>query len=164
MPALRLHRAPFKMAKTFENGSNAGSASISAPRNRPPQLASRLLPHTRGTALAVCSPPLTFGDRPGAALHRRVIPVFSHSMKTAVAQQVPQQWTQILGWLAADEEVQVTQDDRVVARILPAPPAPAPATPATPDFLARACAIWGTAPAGEPLSALVDESRGAGVL
>ena len=77
-------------------------------------------------------------------------------MKTAVAQQVPQQWAQILGWLAADEEVQVTQDDRIVARILPAP-----AAPATPDFLARARAIWGTAPAGEPLSALVSESRGA---
>ena len=77
-------------------------------------------------------------------------------MKTAVAQQVPQQRGQILGWLAADEEGQVTQDDRIVARILPEP-----AVPATPDFLARARAIWGTAPAGESLSALVHESRGA---
>jgi len=76
-------------------------------------------------------------------------------MKTAVAQQVPEQWGQILGWLAADEEVQVTQDDRIVARILPAAPAPA-----TPDFLARARAIWGATPAGEPLSELVNESRG----
>lgn len=76
-------------------------------------------------------------------------------MKTAAAQQVPQQWSQILGWLAADEEVQVTQDDRIVARILPAP-----AAPATPDFLARARAIWGAAPAGAPLSELVSESRG----
>jgi antitoxin (DNA-binding transcriptional repressor) of toxin-antitoxin stability system len=76
-------------------------------------------------------------------------------MKTAAAHQVTQQWTQILGWLAADEEVQVTQDDRIVARILPAT-----AAPATPDFLARARAIWGPAPEGEPLSVVVDESRG----
>jgi antitoxin (DNA-binding transcriptional repressor) of toxin-antitoxin stability system len=80
-------------------------------------------------------------------------------MKTATAQQVPQQWIEILGWLAADEEVQVTLEDRVVARIVPSP-----AAPATPDFLARARAIWGAAPAGEPLSALVDHSRGAGGL
>ena len=40
-------------------------------------------------------------------------------MKTATTQQVPQQWAQILRWLASDEEVQVTQDERIIARILP---------------------------------------------
>jgi len=35
------------------------------------------------------------------------------------------------------EEVQVTQQDKVVARVGPARPAPQP------DFLARAKAIWG---------------------
>jgi antitoxin (DNA-binding transcriptional repressor) of toxin-antitoxin stability system len=40
-------------------------------------------------------------------------------MKTATIQQVPQQWAQILRWLASDEEVQVTQDERIIARILP---------------------------------------------
>ena len=40
-------------------------------------------------------------------------------MKTATIQQVPQQWTQILGWLASDEEVQITEDERIIARILP---------------------------------------------
>lgn len=94
----------------------------------------------------------------GAALHPRVDPVFSVPMKTAVAQQVPMQWGQIPGWLAADEEAQVTQDDRIVARILPAP-----AAPATPDFLARAQAVWGAASEGEPLSAMVSESRGDGL-
>ena len=76
-------------------------------------------------------------------------------MKTASVKHVPLQWTQILAWLAADEEVQITEENRIVARILPAP-----ATPATPDFLARARAIWGETPAGAPLSALVSESRG----
>jgi hypothetical protein len=32
-------------------------------------------------------------------------------MKTASAQQVPQQWPEILRWVAAGEEVQVTQHD-----------------------------------------------------
>ena len=40
-------------------------------------------------------------------------------MKTTTTQQVPQQWEQILRWLASDEEVQVTQDERIIARILP---------------------------------------------
>ena len=74
-------------------------------------------------------------------------------MKTARAQQVPQQWTEILGWVAAGEEVQVTHEDQVVARVVPARPA------ATPDFLARAKAVWGEAP-GQPLSAVVSEARG----
>jgi hypothetical protein len=41
------------------------------------------------------------------------------SMKTATTQQLSQQWTQILRWLASDEEVLVTQDERIIARILP---------------------------------------------
>lgn len=40
-------------------------------------------------------------------------------MKTTTTEQVPQQWAQILRWLASDEEVQVTQDERIIARILP---------------------------------------------
>ena len=37
-----------------------------------------------------------------------------------------------------------------------------PVTPpvSEPDFLSRAKAIWGEAPAGKPLSALVSEARG----
>ena len=84
-------------------------------------------------------------------------------MKTTLAQQVPFQWAEILTWLAADEEVQLTADDRVVARIVPAHPAPATANIASPDFLARAQAIWGQNPTGELLSALVTDSRGGGV-
>jgi len=79
---------------------------------------------------------------------------YTPGMKTATIQQVPQQWPQILDWLACDEEVQVTRNDRIIARIVPAPTTPAP------DFLARAQAVWGTTPAGPPLSAIVDESRG----
>ena len=74
-------------------------------------------------------------------------------MKTASVQQVPQQWPEILRWVAAGEEVQVTQQDQVVARVVPAKPV------ATPDFLARAKAVWGEAPAGQPLSAVVTEAR-----
>ena len=75
-------------------------------------------------------------------------------MKTATVQQVPQKWPEILRWVAAGEEVQVTQRDQVVAKVVPAQPV------ATPDFLARAKAVWGEAPAGKPLSAVVSEARG----
>jgi antitoxin (DNA-binding transcriptional repressor) of toxin-antitoxin stability system len=75
-------------------------------------------------------------------------------MKTASVQQVPQQWPQIMRWVAAGEEVQVTEQDQVIAKVVPAT-----ATP-TPDFLTRAKAVWGEAPTGKPLSALVSEGRG----
>ena len=75
-------------------------------------------------------------------------------MKTATIQKVPQQWPKILDWLACDEKVQVTRNDRIIARIVPAPTAP------TPDFLASAQAFWGAGPEGRPLSTIVDESRG----
>jgi len=78
-------------------------------------------------------------------------------MKTASIQQVPQQWPEILGWIAAGEEVQVTQQDQVVAKVVPVRSA---APVATPDFLARAKAVWGETPSGKPLSALVSEARG----
>ena len=77
-------------------------------------------------------------------------------MKTASIQQVPQQWTEILGWVAAGEEVQVTNQEKVIAKVVPA----TPATAAQPDFLARARAIWGEQPPGKLLSALVSEARG----
>jgi antitoxin (DNA-binding transcriptional repressor) of toxin-antitoxin stability system len=75
-------------------------------------------------------------------------------MKTASVQQLPQQWPQILRWVAAGEEVQVTQQDKVVARVVPAKPA------RQPDFLARAKAVWGEQPQGKSLSEVVAEARG----
>ena len=75
-------------------------------------------------------------------------------MKTASVQHVPQKWPEILRWVAAGEEVQVTQQDQVVARVVPAQPA------ATPDFLARAKAVWGETPPGKVLSTVVSEARG----
>lgn len=75
-------------------------------------------------------------------------------MKTASVHQVPQQWTEILRWVADGEEVEVTQQDQVVARVVPARPV------ATPDFLARARAIWGETQPGRPLSAIVSAARG----
>lgn len=82
-------------------------------------------------------------------------------MKSASIQQVPQQWAQILRWIAAGEEVQVMQHDAVVARLVPvSPPGQAgPPSPAQPDFLARAKAIWGDLPSGKPLSAIIADAR-----
>ena len=78
------------------------------------------------------------------------------NMKTATAEQLPQQWPQILRWVADGEEVQVTEDDKVVARLLP------PVVAAGPDFVARAKAIWGESPSGVLLSQAVSEARGNG--
>ena len=75
-------------------------------------------------------------------------------MKTASVQQLPQQWPEILRWVAAGEEVQVTEQNKVVARVVPAMPVPQP------DFLARAKAVWGEQPPGKPLSEAVAEARG----
>ena len=75
-------------------------------------------------------------------------------MKTASVQQLPQQWPEILRWVAAGEEVQVTEQNKVVARVVPAAPVPQP------DFLARAKAVWGEQPPGKALSEVVAEARG----
>jgi antitoxin (DNA-binding transcriptional repressor) of toxin-antitoxin stability system len=77
-------------------------------------------------------------------------------MKSATTDQVPQQWPQILQWVAAGEEVQLTRQDKVIARLLPA-------DIASPDFLARAKTVWGESPAGKPLSEVVAEARGGGL-
>ena len=74
-------------------------------------------------------------------------------MKTAAISELPKAWTDILRWVTAGEEVQLTDSDKTVARVLP----PAPATP---DFLSRAQAIWGEKPEGKLLSSLVEEGRG----
>jgi antitoxin (DNA-binding transcriptional repressor) of toxin-antitoxin stability system len=79
---------------------------------------------------------------------------YSDAMKTASVQQVPQQWAEILRWVAAGEEVEVTQQDQVVAKVVPVKQT------VTPDFLARAKAIWGETPSGKALSAVVSEARG----
>jgi len=77
-------------------------------------------------------------------------------MKTASVQQLPERWPEILRWVAAGEEVEVTQQDKVIAKVVPAAPALSP----QPDFLARAKAIWGEQPTGKPLSEVVAEARG----
>lgn len=69
---------------------------------------------------------------------------------------MPQQWPEISRWVVAGEEVEVTQQDKVVAKVVPATSARVP----QPDFLSRARNIWGEQPPGKPLSAVVTEGRG----
>lgn len=75
-------------------------------------------------------------------------------MKTAAISELPKVWADILSWVSAGEEVQLTDSNKTVARVLPP-------TPVAPDFLARAQAIWGDQPGGTTLSSLVEEGRGA---
>ena len=74
-------------------------------------------------------------------------------MKTATIQQVPERWPDILKWVASGEEVQMTDHDTVVAKLVPA-------GATQPDFVGRAKAIWGENPAGKSLSTIVAEARG----
>jgi antitoxin (DNA-binding transcriptional repressor) of toxin-antitoxin stability system len=74
-------------------------------------------------------------------------------VKTASVQQVPEQWPDILRWVASGEEVQMTDHNKVVATLVPA-------DVPQPDFLSRAKAIWGENPPGKSLSAIVSDARG----
>jgi antitoxin (DNA-binding transcriptional repressor) of toxin-antitoxin stability system len=74
-------------------------------------------------------------------------------VKTATVQQVPERWPDILKWVKSGEEVQVTDHDKVVAKLVPA-------AMSHPDFVGRAKAIWGENPAGNSLSEIVVEGRG----
>jgi antitoxin (DNA-binding transcriptional repressor) of toxin-antitoxin stability system len=40
-------------------------------------------------------------------------------VKTATVQQVQAQWPDILKWVAAGDEVQVTDHDKIVAKLVP---------------------------------------------
>jgi antitoxin (DNA-binding transcriptional repressor) of toxin-antitoxin stability system len=74
-------------------------------------------------------------------------------MKTAAVQQVPQDWDEILRRAVAGEEVQLTEHDKVMARLVPK------SASTGPDFVARAKRIWGEMPAGRSLSEIVFETR-----
>jgi len=74
-------------------------------------------------------------------------------VKTATVQQAQERWADIMKWVASGEEVQMTDHDKVVAKIVPA-------GASQPDFVGRAKAIWGENPPGQFLSAIVAEARG----
>lgn len=75
-------------------GFRRAAQSISPP-NGSPDLLSR---HNRRTVVLLAR-----------ARHSIEMP-----MKTASVQQLPEQWPQILRWVAAGEEVEVTQQDKVI--------------------------------------------------
>lgn len=81
-------------------------------------------------------------------------------MKIATAEQIPQQWPEILHWLASEEEVQIVDSGRIVARIVP--PLIHDLSPKTSDYVGRAQSIWGAKPEGATLSEIVHDSRGTG--
>ncbi len=69
-------------------------------------------------------------------------------MKTANADAVPQQWSDILGWLGAGEEVEIRRDGAAVARVIPLPERQDANGIDWPDFVGRAQRIWGEQIAG----------------
>lgn len=76
-------------------------------------------------------------------------------MKTATIREMQHNLSEVLSWVERGEEVQVLRRNKVVARLLPPRPQPSQ----SPDFVARARAVWGDAPKGVALSAIVSVSR-----
>jgi antitoxin (DNA-binding transcriptional repressor) of toxin-antitoxin stability system len=82
--------------------------------------------------------------------------VIMSNMKTATIREVQHNLSEVLSCVARGEEVAVLRRGKMVAKLVP----PDPRAPESPDFLARAQAVWGDKPAGRPLSQIVSESRG----
>ena len=77
-------------------------------------------------------------------------------MKTATIRKMQHNLSEVLSWVQRGEEVHVLRRNKVVARLLPPQPQPSK----SPDFVARARAVWGDSPKGAALSSVVSESRG----
>ncbi len=74
-------------------------------------------------------------------------------VKAASVDQVPEQWADILKWVRSGEEVQMTDHNEVVAKLVPA-------GASGPDFVKRAKVVWGENPPGKSLSEIVSDARG----
>ena len=78
-----------------------------------------------------------------------------YHMKTATIRQVRHDFSTVLAWVAAGEEVTVLNRTRPVARLCP-PRAQTPAKFKMPDFAARAKAIFGDS---KPIQNIILEER-----
>jgi len=80
-------------------------------------------------------------------------------MNTANVDAVPQQWSAILGWLGAGEEVELRRGGTAVAKVIPIPERPDATGLVWPDFVGRARGIWGAPVGGESLTAALLRER-----
>ncbi len=83
--------------------------------------------------------------------------VIMSNMRTATIRDVQHNLADVLSCVERGEEVIVLRRGKMVAKLVPPDPSPR----ASPDFLARAKAVWGSEPKGRRLSEIVSESRGA---
>lgn len=79
-----------------------------------------------------------------------------YNMRNATIRQVQHHLNQVLAWVESGEEVQIFRRKRLVAKLVP----PLRDGAATPDFVTRAKRVWGAAPRGKLLSAVLAEDRG----
>ncbi len=82
--------------------------------------------------------------------------VMMSNMRTATIREVQHHLSEVLSCVARGEEVAVLRRGKMVAKLVP----PEPRAPQSPDFLARARAVWGDEPEGRALSRIASESRG----
>jgi antitoxin (DNA-binding transcriptional repressor) of toxin-antitoxin stability system len=81
-------------------------------------------------------------------------------MKTANVDAVPQQWSDILGWLGAGEEVELRRGEMTVAKVIPIPERHDATKPVWPDFVSRAQRIWVGQTGGGSLTEALLRERG----
>ena len=81
---------------------------------------------------------------------------FCLTMKTATVADLRNRFPSVFRWIGEGETVELTKRGRIVARIVPAPPAK-PLKFKMPDFAARTRKIMGENPAVHP--SIVDEER-----
>ena len=66
-----------------------------------------------------------------------------HHMKKATVRDLRYRFREVENLLREGEEIQITKRKRVIAKLMPCPPAPPPRRP---DFLARLQAVYGNLP------------------
>ena len=81
------------------------------------------------------------------------------SMKSANVDAVPQQWSDILGWLGAGEEVELRRGGTAIAKVIPLNEQQVTTELVWPDFVGRARRIWAAQNGGESLTAALIRER-----
>ena len=80
-----------------------------------------------------------------------------HHMKKATVRDLRYRFREVENLLREGEEIQITKRRRVIAKLMPCPPAPPPRRP---DFLARLRTVYGNTPVKVSGAELIARERG----
>jgi antitoxin (DNA-binding transcriptional repressor) of toxin-antitoxin stability system len=80
-----------------------------------------------------------------------------HHMKKATVRDLRYRFREVENLLREGEEIQITKRRRVIAKLMPCPPAPPPRRP---DFLGRLQTVYGNTPLEVSGAELIARERG----